>query len=394
MPERIALDVNGRTRQVEVEPDTPLLLVLRNDLGLTAAKFGCGLEQCGACKVIVDGEAVFSCREPVDAFAGRRITTLEGIGTAEKLHPLQRAFIEEQAAQCGYCIPGIIVAAKALLDRNPDPSRRGDSRRAGGPSLSLRLARANHQGREASGAGRGTMSELSPSLQRNPDLDSWVRIDDDGTVTLFTGKVELGQGIRTAIARIGAEELDVSLARDSRADGRHGARSQRAAHRGQRLDGGERHGDAPGRGRGPAVTCSSSRRSISASARTSSRSTTAPCPLPASIAARRTGSCSAARGSAVRSPVTCSRSGRPTTASSARPRERIDLAAIVTGTARFVQDLTRPGMLYGRVVRPPSPAARLESIDETRARGLPGVVARGARRQLPRRRWRSGRSRR
>jgi nicotinate dehydrogenase subunit A len=122
MPQRIALDVNGRTHHVAVEPDTPLLLVLRNDLDLTAAKFGCGLEQCGACKVIVDGEAVFSCREPVAAFVGRRITTLEGIGTPQNLHPLQRAFIEEQAAQCGYCIPGIIVAAKALLDRNPDPT--------------------------------------------------------------------------------------------------------------------------------------------------------------------------------------------------------------------------------------------------------------------------------
>ena len=121
MPERIALDVNGSMRQVEVEPGTPLLWVLRNHLGLTAAKFGCGLEQCGACKVIVDREARSSCREPVESFVGRRITTLEGIGTAEKLHPLQCAFIEEQAAQCGYCIPGIIVAAKALLDRNPNP---------------------------------------------------------------------------------------------------------------------------------------------------------------------------------------------------------------------------------------------------------------------------------
>jgi len=121
MPERIALDVNGRIRHVQVEPDTPLLWVLRNDLGLTAAKFGCGLEQCGACKVIVDGEAVYSCREPVGSFVGRRITTLEGISTAAQLHPLQRAFIEEQAAQCGYCIPGIIVAAKALLDHNPRP---------------------------------------------------------------------------------------------------------------------------------------------------------------------------------------------------------------------------------------------------------------------------------
>ena len=122
MPERIALDVNGRVHEVQVEPDTPLLYVLRNDLGLTAAKFGCGSEQCGACKVIVDGEAVFSCRSPVDAFAGRRITTLEGIGTPPQLHPLQRAFIEEQAAQCGYCIPGILIAAKVLLDHNPRPT--------------------------------------------------------------------------------------------------------------------------------------------------------------------------------------------------------------------------------------------------------------------------------
>ena len=122
MAESIALEVNGRVRVVEVEPDTPLLLVLRNDLGLTAAKFGCGLEQCGACKVIVDGEAVYSCREPAEAFAGRHITTLEGIGTADDLHPLQRAFIEEEAAQCGYCIPGILMAAKALLDLNPAPS--------------------------------------------------------------------------------------------------------------------------------------------------------------------------------------------------------------------------------------------------------------------------------
>jgi nicotinate dehydrogenase subunit A len=121
MPEPIALEVNGRECRVEVEPDTPLLLVLRNDLGLTAAKFGCGLEQCGACTVIVDGEAVHSCRAPVEAFAGRRITTLEGISTADDLHPLQRAFIDEQAAQCGYCIPGILVAAKALLDHNPEP---------------------------------------------------------------------------------------------------------------------------------------------------------------------------------------------------------------------------------------------------------------------------------
>jgi len=120
--ESIALEVNGHLHTVQVDPGTALLYVLRNDLGLTAAKYGCGLEQCGACTVIVDGSAVLSCREPAVAFVGRRIITLEGIGTPEQLHPLQRAFVEEQAAQCGYCAPGMIMAAKALLDRTPNPT--------------------------------------------------------------------------------------------------------------------------------------------------------------------------------------------------------------------------------------------------------------------------------
>jgi nicotinate dehydrogenase subunit A len=122
MEEDVALIVNGLERSVRVEPGTPLLYVLRNDLGLPGAKFGCGLEQCGACKVIVDGEALPSCRAPVESFRCRRITTIEGLGTPDRLHPVQQAFVEEEAAQCGYCIPGMVVGAAALLERNPDPS--------------------------------------------------------------------------------------------------------------------------------------------------------------------------------------------------------------------------------------------------------------------------------
>jgi nicotinate dehydrogenase subunit A len=118
----IALNVNGRRRTVDAAPDAPLLYVLRNDLELNAAKFGCGLSQCGACTVLVDGRAVRSCTTPVASVAGKSITTLEGLGTAARPHPLQQAFIEEQAAQCGFCIPGMIMSAKALLDRNPRPS--------------------------------------------------------------------------------------------------------------------------------------------------------------------------------------------------------------------------------------------------------------------------------
>jgi nicotinate dehydrogenase subunit A len=118
----VTLRVNGERRTVAVEPDTPLLYVLRNDLELNGPKFGCGLAQCGACSVLVDGKEVRSCVTPVSAAAGARITTIEGLGTAEKLHPLQRAFIEEQACQCGFCGNGMVMAAKALLDRNPSPT--------------------------------------------------------------------------------------------------------------------------------------------------------------------------------------------------------------------------------------------------------------------------------
>jgi nicotinate dehydrogenase subunit A len=120
----ISLKVNGATRSVPAEPDTPLLYVLRNDLELNGAKFGCGMAQCGACTVLIDGKAARSCITDIGSLANAEITTLEGLGTIDKPHALQRAFIEEQAAQCGYCINGMIMSAKALLDRNPKPTER------------------------------------------------------------------------------------------------------------------------------------------------------------------------------------------------------------------------------------------------------------------------------
>jgi nicotinate dehydrogenase subunit A len=123
-----ALRVNGERRSVTVEPDTPLLYVLRNDLELNGPKFGCGLAQCGACSVLVDGKEVRSCVTPVSAVKAP-ITTIEGLGSVEKLHPLQRAFIAEQACQCGFCGNGMVVAAKALLDRNSSPTN-GEVRQA------------------------------------------------------------------------------------------------------------------------------------------------------------------------------------------------------------------------------------------------------------------------
>src|SRR5205823_2580288 len=118
----MTLKVNGRDHQIDADPDTPLLYVLRDDLQLNAAKFGCGLGQCGACTVMVDGEPVFSCITPLLLLEGKQVTTLEGLGTVEQPAPIQRAFIDEQAAQCGYCIPGMMMRAQALLQKNPRAS--------------------------------------------------------------------------------------------------------------------------------------------------------------------------------------------------------------------------------------------------------------------------------
>ena len=123
------LRVNGHDRQVKAEPDTPLLYVLRNDLGLRGARFGCGLGQCGACTVIIDGKATRSCITPLSTLGSRTVTTLEGLGSTRRPHRIQQAFIDAQAAQCGYCINGMIMTAKAFLDRNPRPSQ-DDVRRA------------------------------------------------------------------------------------------------------------------------------------------------------------------------------------------------------------------------------------------------------------------------
>jgi nicotinate dehydrogenase subunit A len=121
---KFSLQVNGESRTVDVrDPDEPLLYVLRNALGLTGAKYGCGLGQCGACTVIVDGDAVRTCQLPVAKAVGRKITTIEGLGTPDKPHPLQAAFVAEQAAQCGYCVAGMVMTGAAALARNPGLTR-------------------------------------------------------------------------------------------------------------------------------------------------------------------------------------------------------------------------------------------------------------------------------
>jgi len=119
----IKLTVNGRAHEIEAATTTPLLDVLRGHLGLTGSRHGCGLEQCGACKVLIDGVPEYSCSREIGTLEGRAVTTVEALGSVDRPHPLQQAFLDEQAGQCGYCLSGILISAKALLDRNPTPSR-------------------------------------------------------------------------------------------------------------------------------------------------------------------------------------------------------------------------------------------------------------------------------
>jgi nicotinate dehydrogenase subunit A len=156
----VDLIVNGRKVSVTADADTPLLDILRNHLGLFGTKFGCGLEQCGCCMVLADGRPEKSCGKPLPTLAGKQILTIEGLGTPEHPHPLQQAFLDEQAGQCGYCLSGILISAKALLDRNPAPSRREIAEalddnicRCGSHNRILRaVARAAERMREEGGA--------------------------------------------------------------------------------------------------------------------------------------------------------------------------------------------------------------------------------------------------
>jgi nicotinate dehydrogenase subunit A len=121
--EGIAFSLNGRSVEVSALETTPLLDILRNRLDLKGTRYGCGLEQCGSCMVLLDGEPIYACSREIGTVAGRSVTTIEGLGTLDRPHPLQEAFLEEQAGQCGYCLSGIVISAKALLDRNASPTR-------------------------------------------------------------------------------------------------------------------------------------------------------------------------------------------------------------------------------------------------------------------------------
>src|SRR5579863_8959600 len=252
------LSVNGAECSVTCEPDRPLLDVLRHDLGLAGPKFGCGMGLCGACSVLIGGRARSSCDLPVSAVAGP-VTTVEGLPDGDgRLHPVQQAFIDEQAAQCGYCTSGMVIAAAGLLGDRPAPTgqevrealdgnlcrcgtydriiravQKAAAQTSGGSAVVLRPSTGQVVASQVPAGGTqpgegpmlgprppaaesGVQSSVSPlpaDLAANPVLARWLDFSRGGEVTIRTGKVEYGQGIWTALAQVAAEELQVALAR-------------------------------------------------------------------------------------------------------------------------------------------------------------------------------------
>lgn len=386
----IALRVNGQTRSVRVDPDTPLLYVLRNDLGLKAVKYGCGQGTCGACTVLVDGRPRASCRIAVGSVQGREIITLEGLGGGDTLDPVQRAFIDEGAVQCGYCTPGLIVAARALLNRYPHPTdeqiktalsgnlcrcgtydrvRRAVHRAAGKPLEPKANAYREYTPEPLSD---GPASLPSPLLH-TPELDAWIQFNVDRTVTVFSGKVELGQDLRTSVAMIAAEELDIPL--DSiRVVMADTTQSPDEGYTGSSMS---------------LETSGNAIRQAAAEARhilLAEASEALDVPVESLvvtdgiIADPQTGRSltywDLQGGKRFGTPVTGV--ARPKTADAyrllGRPHDRLDLVDKVTGRAVFVHDIEMPGMVHGRVVRPPAYDARLISVDESAVIEMPGVI--------------------
>jgi CO/xanthine dehydrogenase Mo-binding subunit/aerobic-type carbon monoxide dehydrogenase small subunit (CoxS/CutS family) len=394
MRKKLTIQVNGRTHELDIDPETPLLYALRNDLGLKGVKYGCGSEQCGACKVMVDGQAVPTCKLPVKNVVGAQIVTVEGMGTPENVHPLQEAFIEEQAIQCGYCTSGMVIVAQGLLNRTRYPTddeiregfaenlcrcgvyervRRAVKLRVGRPEGEPIFEVQSGDEQKADQIVPPQNGEWPSSLVKNPELDSWIRINTDGTVTVLTGKVELGQGIKTALAQIAAEELDVSLERiqiatvdtlESPDEGLTvGSMSLESSGSAIRLAAAEVR----------QILLSIAYEELEAPLERlviqdgmitdpdTGRSTT----YWMLFGGQRFGRRYAGIG-LPKPPDTHQIVGTPA--------KRLDLPEKVTGCGVYVHDLDLPGMLHARVVRPPHYAAKLVSVNLDEARQMPGVV--------------------
>ena len=345
------LTVNSAPVQLSLDGSTPLVYVLRNDLGLRAVRAGCGIGECGACVVLVDGRPTRSCQTPLSAVEGRDVVTPEGLGSAEDPHPVQRAFLDEQAAQCGYCVNGIVMTMAGLLRDEPAPddaairAALGEHLcRCGTHHRILRAAR-RAAGRPDPPGGAPLPAPvagdpdgdrtLPAALGRAPLVEQWLRPLPDGRVEVRSGRVELGQGVRTALAQIVAAGLGVptsqvvvrSAATDATPDEGYTAGSTSLEQGGAAL---------------------------AAAAR----------------AYRRL----QAAGQPPAGPITAGDIPQWTEAPLGEGVARTDLPTKLTGPA-YVHDLLPPGTVHARAVLPPSYDARLVALDVDAVRTMPGVLA-------------------
>lgn len=397
--ERFALEVNGRRREVTCRADAPLLYLLRNDLGLRGSRFGCGLGQCGACMVLLDGHPTPSCDLPVWGAVGHRVDTIEGLTDDRSMQHLQQAFLDRQAAQCGYCMSGILVSACALLRADPAPGPWDVS-----AALERHLCRCGSHGRvvaavlqaadtdettaaapeedepsttTAARADRPdppSAADLPGGLGTAPLLSHWMSFVPDGRVLLRVGKVELGQGILTALSQIAAEELDVGWARVEAVPADTDGAPDEGVTAGSRsvMDSGGAVRTVCAEVRSLLVSLASRRAGIPAGE----------LHVQDGVARDRSGTGHGSYWSLLEpGALDVAAKGAVAPKDPARyevvgqSRQRRDLVAKLTGGAAFVHDLALPGQLFGRVVRPPSPGACLRTLDETAARALPSVVS-------------------
>jgi CO/xanthine dehydrogenase Mo-binding subunit/aerobic-type carbon monoxide dehydrogenase small subunit (CoxS/CutS family) len=402
------LTVNGAERSVTCEPDTPLLDVLRHDLGFTGPKFGCGMGLCGACMVLIEGQARSSCDLPVSA-VGRPVITVEGLPGGGRLHPVQQAFIEEQAAQCGYCTSGMVIAAADLLRECPAPAEQevrealdGNLCRCGAHDRIIRAVQkaaaqtsggsavvprppagqvlASHvpAGGTQPGEGptlaprppvaeSGVQSSVSPlpaDLAANPVLARWLDFSQDEEVTIRTGKVEYGQGIWTALAQIAAEELQVTVARVRVAPVSTSTSPNEGVTAGSLSveDSGSALRQACAMARGLLLDAAAAGLGVARAeldvADGQIRTADGPTGLSYWTLARP-----GMLDRPAEVPVPSRPPGQWSVAGRSAPR--LDIPDKVTGRPRFLHDLVLPGMAYGRVVRPPARSAELTGLADT-----------------------------
>lgn len=389
----VTLRVNGDSHVVDVSPTTPLMYVLRNDLGHKGVRVGCSIGECGACRVMVDGVSVPSCITPVSEVVGAEITTPEGLGGPAAPHPVQQAFIDEQAGQCGYCVNGMIVSVAARLQQEPDVDVEGlretlDQHicrcgthvrmlRAACRAAGLPVDRPEADGAETdvseqpSGADDEELVERPAAVLAEPQIQRWVELREDGHVLFHPGKVELGQGVRTSFTQIVASQLGVPSERVHACPTRTGSSPDQGQTSGSFS---VEHG-----GTALAMATRALRRVL---LRRAAEQLAQPVDQ---VRLDADGAVAAAAGQrlsyaelAALGPVTerIEAGDRPDwqADSLGRPVHRDDLLVKLTGAPAYLHDLAPAGMVHARAVLPPAYDAVPEQVDVDAVRALPGVL--------------------